>query len=105
MKPQRLDKIQEQQESAHRLYQAIASLKTSAEVQSFFNDLCTPTEIQAMADRWWVVDLVKQGIPYRQIHDMTGVSVTTIGRVARYIAMGAGGYELVYKRIRNTKIK
>ena len=35
---------------------------------------------------------------YREIHDHTGVSVTTIGRVARYLTMGNGGYALAAER-------
>ena len=34
----------------------------------------------------------ERGLPYREIHRLTGVSVTTIGRVARYLAAGNGGY-------------
>lgn len=97
MKPQHPAKIKEQPEQW--LYQAIAAVNTAEEAQNFLNDLCTPAEIQAMADRWRVVDLVKQGIPYRQIYEMTGVSVTTVGRVARHMALGAGGYEQIYKRM------
>ena len=41
-----------------------------------------------MADRWAVVELLERGLPYREIHRQTGVSVTTIGRVARYLAAG-----------------
>ncbi|MCK1890509.1 Trp family transcriptional regulator, partial [Legionella pneumophila] len=28
-----------------------------------------------MADRWQIVPLLRQGIPYRTIHEETGVSV------------------------------
>jgi uncharacterized protein YerC len=45
-----------------------------------------------MADRWRVVPLLLKGLPYRDIHDRTRVSVTTIGRVARTLEHGAGGY-------------
>jgi uncharacterized protein YerC len=38
-----------------------------------------------------------KGTPYRQIHDDTGVSVTTIGRVARCLELGTGGYQLALK--------
>ena len=41
-----------------------------------------------MADRWAVVECLRRGLPYREIHRQTGVSVTTIGRVARYLAAG-----------------
>lgn len=84
---------------AHGLYQAIASIKTAAEAQQLLEDLCTPAEIQAMADRWRVIDLIKQGRSYREIYAITGVSVTTIGRVARCIMYGTGGYDLIYGRV------
>jgi TrpR-related protein YerC/YecD len=81
------------------LYQAMAKINTQAEAKQFLLDLCTPAELQAMADRWWVVDLLKAGKSYRQICDETSVSVTTIGRVARCLAMGEGGYNLIYERL------
>jgi uncharacterized protein YerC len=52
-----------------------------------------------MADRWAVVECLRRGLPYREIHRQTGVSVTTIGRVARYLAQGNGGYALAAERI------
>jgi len=81
-----------------KLFEAIAGLRTLEECRAFFRDLCTPAEIQAMADRWAVVEPLQKGLPYREIHKMTGVSVTTIGRVARFVAAGNGGYELALRR-------
>lgn len=95
----------ENEEAEHLLYQAIALIRTPKEAQEFFNDLCTPTELQAMSDRWLVVKAIKEGKPYRQIYAETGVSVTTVGRVARHLALGSGGYELIYERIKNKKSK
>lgn len=39
-----------------------------------------------------MVPLLQQGVPYREIHELTGVSVTTTGRVARSLEHGHGGY-------------
>jgi uncharacterized protein YerC len=55
-----------------------------------------------MADRWAVVDYLGRGLPYREIHRLTGVSVTTIGRVARFLGSGNGGYALVAERLEQT---
>ena len=68
------------------------SLQDIQECRNFFKDLCTPAELQALVDRWQVVGLLQRELPYRRIHDMTGVSVTTIGRVARFLTDGFGGY-------------
>ncbi len=82
------------------LAQALASLRDAGDVRSFLQDLCTPAELEAMSDRWKVVPLLQQGVPYREIHDRTLVSVTTIGRVARTLEHGAGGYATAARRAR-----
>jgi TrpR-related protein YerC/YecD len=81
------------------LYTALAALDSPEECRAFLRDLCTPAEIQAMADRWSVVEHLRRELPYREIHRLTGVSVTTIGRVARFLASGNGGYEVAAKRL------
>jgi len=78
---------------------AVAALQTPDECRAFFRDLCTPAEMQAMADRWAVVDFLKRGLPYREIYRLTGVSVTTIGRVARFLGNGNGGYAIAAERL------
>ncbi len=91
---------QRQEALAERnLCAAIAALRTAEECRAFFRDLCTPAELQAMADRWAVVERLRRGLPYREIHRVTGVSVTTIGRVARFLAAGNGGYSLAASRL------
>ena|SRR3989338_749078 len=91
----------QQTKAERQLYQALLSLKTIEEMQRFFQDLCTPTEIQAMTDRWQVVPAIKKQMPYRKIHEKTGVSVTTIGRVARNLTFGANGYNIAYERLKD----
>jgi TrpR-related protein YerC/YecD len=89
-----------QEAAAERgLFQAILTLRSTEECRAFFRDLCTPAELQALADRWTVVGLLQQGLPYREIQRHTGVSVTTVGRVARYLASGNGGYALAARRL------
>ena len=78
--------------SERSLFAAVLTLKTVDECRAFFRDLCTPAELEAMCDRWKVVPHLVAGEPYRGIHERTGVSVTTIGRVARTLEQGAGGY-------------
>lgn len=81
------------------LFSAILSLRTPEECAQFFSDLCTPAELEALVDRWAVVGLLNDGLPYRKIHELTGVSVTTIGRVARFLTAGSGGYSTALKRL------
>ena len=81
------------------LIQALLSLRTPGELRAFLDDLCTPAELEAIADRWRVVPLLMADVPYREIHERTGVSVTTIGRVARCLDLGAGGYRIALDRL------
>jgi TrpR-related protein YerC/YecD len=88
------------QKAEHALYRAVLALETDTECRQFFEDLCTPAELEALIDRWSVVPLIEKGLSYRRIHDLTGVSVTTIGRVARFLSAGNGGYRTVLDRLR-----
>lgn len=81
------------------LYDAILTLRSVDECRRFFRDLATPAELEALADRWGVVSYLEEGRPYREIHELTGVSVTTIGRVARFLTDGHGGYALAWRRL------
>jgi TrpR-related protein YerC/YecD len=82
---------------------ALAALRTPEECRAFLRDLCTPAELQAMADRWAVVECLRRGLPYREIHRLTGVSVTTIGRVARFLAAGNGGYATAVRHLEESR--
>ena len=81
------------------LIEAILAMRSAGELRCFLEDLCTPAELEAIADRWRVVPLLLEGIAYREIHERTGVSVTTIGRIARCLDLGAGGYRLAAERV------
>ncbi|GAB6196410.1 YerC/YecD family TrpR-related protein [Lysobacter xanthus] len=89
----------EKQLSLEVLADAFAALRDPSDVLAFLEDLCTPAELEAMADRWRVVPYLMDRVPYREIHDETKVSVTTIGRVARTLEHGAGGYRAAARRV------
>jgi TrpR-related protein YerC/YecD len=89
-------------QTERNLVSAMLTQRSAEELRAFLRDLCTPAELQAMADRWAVVECLQRDLPYREIHRITGVSLTTIGRVARYLATGNGGYSLAVKRLENS---
>jgi len=86
----------------NQLCQALAKLGSAEDITMFLEDLCTPAEVQAMADRWHVAQLLQEGIPYRKINELSGVSTATITRVARCIAYGAGGYKAALSKQETT---
>ena len=99
MKPNRHETERQRKRAEDALFDALNALRDRREIRDFFEDLCTPAELQALVDRWQVVAYLQQDLPYRKIHDLTGVSVTTIGRVARCLSDGAGGYQTAIDRI------
>ncbi len=80
------------------LCKALLALRDVDEMRAFLRDLCTPAELEALVDRWSVVPYVLSGTPYREIHEHTAVSITTIGRVARFLNAGNGGYRTAAAR-------
>lgn len=84
------------------LNEALAELETAEEMRRFLVDLCTPAEIRALTERWQVAQLLDgTDMSYRDISAQTGVSTTTIGRVARFLKDEPHqGYRIVLDRIR-----
>ena len=99
MKEHRVISPREEIAAEDELYRAVLQLQSIDECRAFFQDLCTPAELQAMKDRWSVAELLADGLTYRQIRDKTGVSVTTVGRVARCLAEEPAGYAAVLQRL------
>ena len=82
---------------------ALASLRSDEEARLLLRDLCTPAEVRTLAERWQVARLLDAGqLTYREIHDATGVSTTTIVRVARFLKEEQnGGYRLLLDRLKD----
>ena len=89
-----------QSKQSKELFKAIMKLKNEKEAAKFFRDLCTLEELKEMASRWQAVKMLNNGRPYREIAQKTGLSTTTVTRVAHWLKYGEGGYKLVLKRIK-----
>ena len=83
------------------LFQAILKLGSLDECYRFFHDLCAPNELKKMKERWKVCQLLAKGdLSYRDISKITGVSLTTIGRVARFLKEDQfQGYRLILDKM------
>ncbi len=74
--------------AADDLCKAFLELKSIRQCENFLRDLCTPAEMQAFVDRWQVARLLAKGKTYRDVSEETGVSSTTVTRVARFLNDG-----------------
>jgi TrpR-related protein YerC/YecD len=84
---------------------ALAALRTPDEARALLADLCTPAEVHSLAERWHVARLLDAGeLTYREIHDATGVSTTTIVRVARFLRQEDNrGYRALHDRTKGAE--
>ena len=83
------------------MYEAILYLKTVEECMTFFDDLCTVTELMALEQRYQVASCLHNGMIYNDILAETGASSATISRVNRSLQYGKGGYAIVFGRLEN----
>jgi TrpR-related protein YerC/YecD len=89
MLPNAIPSLPPTRDPAQLLAELCAALMTPSsapEMERLLTDLCTPAEIRTLAERWHVARLLDEGgLSYRDIHEATGVSTTTIVRVARFL--------------------
>ncbi|MDP4094643.1 MAG: YerC/YecD family TrpR-related protein [Bacillota bacterium] len=90
-------------EITDNLFKAILLLKNVDECYDFFEDICTVSEIKALAQRLEVAKMLSEGKTYIDICEKTGASTATISRVNRCLNYGADGYKVVLNRLEENK--
>ena len=81
------------------LCQAVLALQTEEECYQFFEDICTISELKALAQRLKVARMLKHRHTYDEIVATTGASTATISRVKRCLYYGADGYKTILARL------
>ena len=106
--PERLEKREKETKSMYKrnkekrceeLYEALLQVETVEECKKFLEDLCTVNELRAMEQRYQVATYLHSDMIYSDILERTGASSATISRVNRSLQSGAGGYEVVFRRL------
>jgi TrpR-related protein YerC/YecD len=92
-----------QDENTDILVKALLTLKSEEDGYRLLDDLCTISEIKAMAQRLQVARLLSQDITYNTIASSTGASTATISRVKRCLNYGADGYRRVLENMNEEK--
>ena len=72
------------------LYETVLKLDSIDDCRAFFGDLCTPKEIESMAQRIKAAALLLSGKTYEQVTAMTEISSATLSRVSRCLKSGNG---------------
>ena len=92
-----------QKDAAARLFHAVSLLRDEEECAAFFEDICTISELKALAQRLEVARMLNTGHTYDDIVARTGASTATISRVKRCLHYGADGYKVVLERLQQKK--
>lgn len=81
------------------LFKAVMELESTEECYMFFEDICTVSELNAIAQRLEVAKMLRNKQTYSEISEETGASAATISRVSRCLNYGADGYNLILERM------
>ena len=92
-------------EAIDNLFKAMLSFESVEQFYSFFDDVCTITELRDMAQRFEVAKMLEEGSNYQKIAGATGVSTATISRVSRCLNYGNGGYKTALEKLKEYEEK
>jgi len=85
------------------LFEVILLLQNEEECYRFFEDICTISEIHAIAQRLEVAKQLHRGVTYQEIAQKLGASTATISRVNRSLIYGSGGYQMMLERLKKKR--
>lgn len=85
--------------SIDELYGVLASIRSKSGCKEFFEDLCTPLEIESIAQRLYAAELLSKGCTYEEIIELTGISSATLARVNKRLKTGEGYKKYVLPRL------
>ena len=74
------------------LFKVLAGIENPKDMAAFMRDVATLSELTEMSARWQAAKMLAQKTPYRTVAEQTGLSTTTVSRVAYWIQHGEGGY-------------
>lgn len=92
-----LNKIDDK--TTQNLAKAFVAIQSEEECLKFLSDLCTISEIKAMAQRLEVAVMLDKGKVYNDIAARTAASTATISRVNRALTYGEDGYRIILDRL------
>jgi TrpR-related protein YerC/YecD len=82
-----------------QLLYAFLILKNKDEAGRFLRDLMTKGEIEEFARRLEAARLLSRDVQYLAIIERTGLSSTTVARIAKWLKGPLGGYRLVLNNL------
>ncbi len=88
----------DRQELMIGLCRGLCVLNTPEEIAKALTDLLTPVEVEAIAKRLEIANLLISGKDYREIRGKLRVGFSTIARVNTWLNLSGEGYKLILTR-------
>lgn len=85
--------------------QAIQSLKNDEEVAKFVTDLLSPQEMEMLAKRLQIAELLLKNEKYTDIRAQLKVGYSTIARVATWLGLSGEGFKIAISRKKSSTKK
>ncbi len=76
----------------------LMAIETDKEAKMILKDLFTPSEVEAMAVRWQLVQSLAEGKSQRQVAKEFGVSISKVTRAAAWLR-GSTGFRYFLKKM------
>ena len=83
------------QQKQQDLFRLLAKTSDPADIAALFEDLCTPKEVENMAERLYAAELLLEGNTYNQVMALADISSATLSRVSRCVQQGKGYCKLL----------
>lgn len=89
---------EQRQKLVYSLCQTLASFGSDEEVAQFIVDLLSPQEMEMLAKRLGIAELLLSGADYQTIRSKLKVGLSTIAHIATWLERGGEGYRIAFKR-------
>ena len=78
----------------------LSSIESQKEADQLMQDLFTPQEINTLAERWQLIQLLAKGTPQREIAEKLHISISTVTRGSRALQYGSGGFKRFLSKLK-----
>ena len=85
----------DKQQKKDALCRLLAETADPGDIAALLDDLCTPKEIENMAERLLTARLLLEGCTYTQVMAQADISSATLSRVSRCVQQGKGYSKLL----------
>jgi TrpR family trp operon transcriptional repressor len=82
------------------LCELLSSIEDKKEADLLLQDILTPQEIESLAERWQLIQMLAKGLPQRDVAEKLNISISKVTRGSRMLQYGSGGFQHFLKKLK-----